>query len=195
MISARKKFENHKATVILRSEQFFIVDWKNANGSNEYAIRYMLDIEKGNFVVTGDLGYCIASWFNRITPRKLRLFANDIPYCMDKFQAYSDMYTYFDLDVKADLAAIKSMILEGQRYSKEDIDEDFAEMECILDECDLYGRSKYPEDLTDLFDKYCENYCCDINLHTAFENLGRRISHRVILWFVGFQMACDQLGI
>ena len=49
-------------------EKILIIDWKNKDGSGEYAIRYTLDMEKGNFIITGDVGYCIASWYNHLTP-------------------------------------------------------------------------------------------------------------------------------
>ena len=59
-------------------EKILIIDWKNKDGSGEYSIRYTLDIEKGNFIVTGDVGYCIASWYNHLTPDNLCKFLNNI---------------------------------------------------------------------------------------------------------------------
>lgn len=57
----KRIFKGFQATKIVDDEKFLIIDWKNKDGSGEYAIRYSLDMEKGNFIITGDVGYCIAS--------------------------------------------------------------------------------------------------------------------------------------
>ena len=87
---ARNSFRNHEATIVLQNDDFFVVDWKNRNGSGEYAVRYLLDIKKGNFVVSGDLGDSVASWYNKVIPEKLKSFVNDISYYIGKFQCTSD---------------------------------------------------------------------------------------------------------
>lgn len=189
-LKAKTSFKNHQATVILRNEQFFIVDWKNKNGSGEYAVRYILDIQKGNFVVTGDLGDSVASWFNTVTPDNLKIYIRDIGYYMSKFQCSSDEYTYYWRDVKADLYAIKEEMRECGDFFEDEINEDFKEMESILEDLDTYQISAYPKNLTDLFEKYNEDWW-----ESEFSDLGRRISQRVILWVEGFQMVCEQLNI
>lgn len=189
-LKARTSFKNHQATVILQNEQFFIVDWRNKNGSGEYAVRYILDVEKGNFVVTGDLGDSIASWFNKVTPDKLKIYIRDIGYYMSKFQCTSDDYTHDWEDVKADLYAIKEEILNDRDFFEDEVNEDFNEMERILDDLDTYRVGTYPEELTDLFEKYNTDWW-----ESDFSRLGCRIAQRVILWAEGFQMACEQLNI
>ena len=108
---ARERFRDFVATVVLRNEQFFIVDWRDKSGSGNYAVRYLLDIEKGNFIVTGDLGDSVASWFNRVTPKNLKSYITDIGYYVGKFQTTSNQYTYDWDDVVEDLEKVKEEIL------------------------------------------------------------------------------------
>lgn len=184
---ARERFKNHKATIVLRCGEFFIVDWRDKNGSGDYAVRYILDIKKGNFIVTGDLGDCVASWFNEVSPKNLKTYINDISYYMSKFQCTSDDYSREWKDVKEDLEAVKQDILEEGYYAKE-VEEDFEKMENLLSELDEnYG---YSEDLITLFEKYCDPW-----YESGFGDLGKRVDQRIVLWAVGFQMACEQLGI
>lgn len=75
-------------------EKILIIDWKNKDGSGEYAIRYTLDMEKGNFIITGDVGYCIASWYNHLTPDNLCKFLNNIGYFKEKINCWTESYTY-----------------------------------------------------------------------------------------------------
>lgn len=188
---ARERFKDFNATVVLRNDQFFIVDWRNKNGSGDYAIRYLLDIEKGNFIVTGDLGDSVACWFNRVTPEKLRSYINDIGYYMSKFQTTSDQYTYDQDDVEEDLENVKEEILsECPSLYWDEVDADFAKMQELLDDMDLGENNNYTDELTELFEKYNDDWW-----ESDFVNLGRRTSQRVILWAVGFQMVCEQLGI
>lgn len=188
---ARERFRDFVATEVLRNDQFFIVDWRNKNGSGEYSVRYLLDIEKGNFIVTGDLGDSVASWFNRVTPKNLKNYINDIGYCMGKFQTTSDQYTHNWCDVREDLKALKEETLsENPSLYRDEVDEDFTKMQEILEDIDLDRQDTYPEELTELFEKYNDDWW-----ESDFVNLGCRTSQRVILWAVGFQMACEQLGI
>lgn len=87
--AARKRFQNHRATVIQRDENFFILDWRNISGSVEYFVRYILDIKRGTLVVSGDLGSCVASWYNTVQPEKLAGYLEEVPYFMGKFQCSS----------------------------------------------------------------------------------------------------------
>lgn len=188
---ARERFRDFVATVVLRNEQFFIVDWRNKNGSGEYSVRYLLDIEKGNFIVTGDLGDSVASWFNRVTPENLKSYINDIGYYMGKFQTTSDQYTYDQDDVAEDLENVKEEILsECPNLYQDEVDADFEKMQELLDDMDLGENNNYTDELTELFEKYNDDWW-----YSGFANLGCRTSQRVILWAVGFQMVCEQLGI
>ena len=189
-LRAKESFKNHQATVILQNEQFFIVDWRNKNGFGEYAVRYILDIKKGNFIVTGDLGDSVASWYNTVTPDKLKIYVKDIGYYMSKFQCTSDDYTYAWKDIVSDLDDIRKEVLDNECLFVDEVNEDFKQMKSILEDLDISESRNYPKELTDLFEKYNEDWW-----ESGFTNLGCRISQRVVLWSVGYQMACEQIGI
>lgn len=189
-LRAKESFKNHQATVILQNEQFFIVDWRNKNGSGEYAVRYILDIKKGNFIVTGDLGDSVASWYNTVTPDKLKIYVKDIGYYMSKFQCTSDDYTHAWKDVVSDLDDIRKEVLEDECLFVDEVNEDFNQMKSILEDLDISESRNYPKELTDLFEKYNGDWW-----ESGFTNLGCRISQRVVLWSVGYQMTCEQIGI
>lgn len=62
---AHKRFKDHKATVVQSDDKFFILDWRHISGTGDYYVRYILDIKRGVFFISGDLGDCIACWYNR----------------------------------------------------------------------------------------------------------------------------------
>lgn len=187
--AARTRFQNHRATVVQRDENFFILDWRNVSGSVEYFVRYILDIKRGTLVVSGDLGSCVASWYNTVQPEKLAGYLEDVPYFMGKFQCSSDPYTYFSEDIKEDLDAIKAEYEPCDDQEAMEINDDFNSMLEILDECDFEEHSAYPDELTELFAKYDEEWW-----NSDFITVGQRISPRVILWAVGYRMAMQQLA-
>lgn len=184
---AKKKFKDHKATIILHDDNFFIVDWRRSDGSGEYAVRYILDIQKGNFIVTGDLGDSIASWYNPVSPKNLKLYLDDILYYIGKLQCSSDLYCYRNEDIIRDLEDLKEEYIEfSMTMDEEEVNTDFEEMKEIL--LDLPLPCTYPEELTDLMQKYEEDW-----FDSNFAGIGRRVSPRVVLWAVGYQMACERL--
>lgn len=195
-VAARKRFQNHRATVVQRDENFSILDWRNVSGSVEYFVRYILDIKRGTLVVSGDLGSCVASWYNTVQPERLVEYLEDVPYFMSKFQCSSDPYTYFSTDIKEDLDAIKAEYEPCDDQEAMEMDDDFDSMLEMLDECDLDEQSSYPwvhcslypDELTELFAKYDDEWW-----NSDFTTVGQRISPRVILWAVGYRMAMQQL--
>ena len=188
---ATRTFKNFIADPVVNDEQFFIVDWHNENGSNEYAIRYILDIKKGNFIITGDAGDCIASWYNKVTPDKLKKYLESIGYYISKIQISFDKYTYNMTDIKEDLDEIKKDVLrENPDLDIDKVNEDFDNMLELIDGIDYSEEIYYPDELIHLFEEYNEDW-----YESDFVRLGKRISQRVVLWTVGFQMACEQLGL
>ena len=89
----QQKFKDFEAIKVAENEQILVMDWKNKNGYSEYSIRYMLDKEKGNLIITGDLGAGIASWYNSLYPEKLASLLNDIGYFKSKIQCCTETYT------------------------------------------------------------------------------------------------------
>lgn len=167
-------------------EKILIIDWKNKDGSGEYAIRYTLDMEKGNFIITGDV-YCIASWYNHLTPDNLCKFLNNIGYFKEKINCWTESYTYRYKDIKDDLFVLKDDLLNDTDFSEEEIDEDIEEILSMAEYIEK-GMASYP-DLIDIYTKYYSDWW-----DSGFSTLGRRISDRIYLWAAGFQMAWKQLS-
>lgn len=114
----KRIFKDFQAKKLVDDKNFLVIDWKNKNGSGEYSIRYTLDIEKGNFIVTGDVGYCIASWYNHLTPDNLCKFLNNIGYFKEKINCWTESYTYRYKDIKDDLFVLKNDLLNDTDFSK-----------------------------------------------------------------------------
>lgn len=192
---AKEQFGNHQATIVENNKSCFVVDWKSKNGSQIYGVRYILDIQSGNFIVTGDLGYSIASWHNTVYPAELKQYLANIWYYMEKLQCSSDYFTY-----KMDDA------LEDMRYIKEELQvktKSGNHSSCeLLEDIEYQYGSENAEDLqieellsTELDGEQECLICMIEEWMSKLPNLGKRVSPRVILWAVGYQMACDQLGI
>lgn len=187
----RERFKDHKATVFLENEDFLILDWRNKDGNGDYSVRYIVDCQKGNLLISGDLGYCIASWFNKVSPDNIARYVNDIQYFMGKFQCSSDKYDYRWEDIKSDLESIKEEYLEEHESYGEsayEIEEDFSEMLHLCEEMTFGENVPYPDDFVELAEKYADPWW-----ESEFADIGKRISGRVYLWAVGYQMALKQI--
>ena len=60
----------------------------------------------------------------------------------------------------------------------------------IIGGFDYSEGANYSDELMELFNKYNDEW-----IDSDFTRLGKRVSMRVILWDIGFQMTCEQLGI
>lgn len=191
--------KGHKAFPVLINEDYWIVDWRKAEGGNDYAIRYTIDLKQGNLIITGDLGDCIASWYNEVEASDMARYVQSIGYFISKMQCTSDKYTYKWHDVQNDLNEIKEDYLknlddydihedlEGSER-EEAVIEDFDDMESILEEMSLTENTAYPRDLVELFEKYNTDWW-----ESDFIRLGQRINQRVYLWAVGLDLAYEQI--
>lgn len=183
----KRIFKDFQAKKLVDDKNFLVIDWKNKNGSGEYSIRYTLDMEKGNFIVTGDVGYCITSWYNHLTPDNLCKFLNNIGYFKEKINCWTESYTYRYKNIKDDLFVLKNDLLNDTDFSEEEIDEDIEEILSMAEYIEK-GMASYP-DLIDIYTKYYSDWW-----DSGFSTLGRRISDRIYLWAAGFQMAWKQLS-
>ena len=184
---ARTIFRNHEARVDTMSSDLVIMDWKNKSGSGEYAIRYIIDLQKGNFIVTGDCGYSIAHWNGPVSMKKLHMYLlADVGYYLGKVRAATTEYAYPELAVYEDLEKIKQHYLAD--VPNGDLERDFCEMYRILSQMD--DRNYFPERLTDLFSKYDEDW-----MNSDFVDVGKRIADCVFFWIEGFDMAYKQVCI
>lgn len=54
--------QDFDSRLVFENDDFFIMDWKDRNGSGNLATRYIVDKGRGDLIITGDAGDCIASW-------------------------------------------------------------------------------------------------------------------------------------
>lgn len=107
------------STLVFEDDNFFIMDWRDKNGSGNLATRYIVDKQKGDLIIKGDSGECIASWYNPITVENLVHYINSAEYFIGKMRCSSHKYTYDYHDVEKDLED------EKQGYLKMVQDDDF----------------------------------------------------------------------
>lgn len=190
----QERFAAHKATLIQDTERYLAIDWRKSNGSGDYYVNYILDKKRGSLIISGDLGDCIATWYNNsLDVAHVKSFVNNVPYFMGKFQCASDDYTYYEEDVMADI----------QNQLK-----DFDIAEFVNDEWsgDIYDFWQTVEDevseSTSRLGKFLPTdelvkIMCDVDddFSQWLYSCGQRIHPRIYLWAVGFQMACEQLGL
>lgn len=189
----KESFKNHKATLIQDTDRFLIIDWRNANGSSNYYVNYIVDKKRGSLIVSGDLGDSIATWYNPIEPSKLKVYIRSIDYYISKFQCSSDDYNHKPDDIVSDL---RGQLEEDDVQEFINTDDEFDTVEefweYIDDEVSLsiYGKEFIPsENLRNIIEKiHCDSW-------EWLHDCGQRVDMRVHLWSVGFNMACEQLGI
>lgn len=177
-------FKDHKATKVLDQEDFLILDWRKENGSSAYFVRYIVDIKRGSLIIQGDLGDCIATWYNRVAPEDMRYYINDVGYFISKFQCTTDKYNYDREDALADF--------------EDSVKEYYSEVDEELIENAKEAIENYWDDRNGHLDSSIIDAFHEIDQDWwdgGLTHLGERIDGRVYLWVIGFQMACDQLGI
>lgn len=180
-------FKDHVAKVIENNANVFIVDWKNANGSSTYYIRYILDKPTGTLVIQGDLGYAIASWNFYKEVYEVVQHMNIAEYFVEKLQCSTDVYVYDEEDITEDLYTYLGEIIGD--YKPEEHKQIYKDFEFIEQEI-KYARSndeKYSVQLCEMLQKYDDNWECNYYLNNA----GERIAPRVYLWIVGLRMAYE----
>ena len=72
----KERFAAHKATLIQDTDRYMIIDWRKADGSIDYYVNYILDKKRGSLIISGDLGDCIATWYDPVKPNELRCEIN-----------------------------------------------------------------------------------------------------------------------
>lgn len=188
----------HRAFPVLMNDEFWIVDWRKEEGGSDYAVRYIIDIKKGILIITGDLGDCVACWYNKVDPGDMAGYVQSIDYFIGKMQCTSDKYTYEYDDIEEDIKAIKAEIIkeleedgiEGDDLSDrlEEIEDDFDDIQDFFDENHISEHMNYTSDIIDIFQKYRTDWW-----ESCFTDIGQRISARVYLWAVGLREAFIQL--
>lgn len=200
---ARKSFASYgqefAPTLVQEDDNFFIMDWRDKNGSGNMATRYILDKKKGTLIITGDSGNCIAAWYNSINPEDMAVYINSVDYFIGKIQCTEFKYEYEWTDVLSDLKALREEYLgyvrEGDildnkdnMITEEECEEDFDEMKELLYDINIDEHASYPEELVELFEKYSTDWW-----ESGFSDLGKRISIRIYQWIYGFQTGLEIL--
>ncbi len=126
LIEAKHAFEKrgHKATLIQNSDRYTIIDWRRSDGSGEYYVNYIIDRKRGSLVISGDLGDCIATWYNPNSVHNITEYIRSVYYFIGKFQCSSDKFEYDEDkildDIKEeDAALIGRMFLKIQDIAKD----------------------------------------------------------------------------
>ncbi len=187
IIEALKAFEKreHKATLIQNTERYTIIDWRQENGSGEYYVNYIIDKKRGSLIISGDLGDCIATWYNRNSVHNIARYINSIGYFIGKFQCASDCYDYDEDDILEDIEdELKDAGVERTEEFEDDWDDftsDFGD--------DVYRDGFHPSsDKTEFLEAYLGS-----DWWEGASTWGRRINGRVFLWVAGLNMAVEQL--
>ena len=201
-LAAKKSFAEYgqefAPTLVQEDDNFFIMDWKDKNGSGNMATRYILDKKKGTLIITGDSGHCIASWYNHVEPEQMARYINSVDYFIEKIQCTEFKYDYEWDDVLADLVELRDEYLGyvreddfydySHKITEEECMEDFHEMEMLLDEIHIDEHTRWPDSLIELFEKYNTNWW-----ESGFSDLGKRVSLRIYQWIYGFQTGLEML--
>ena len=191
---ACEKFKTHKAALLQDTERYCIIDWRRSDGSGDYYINFIVDKKRGSLIVSGDLGDSIATWYNPITISNLRSYIyKDIGYYEGKFQCTSDRY-YYDEDYVFDCLIdylekdrIEEHIEASDRFDDfQDFEEKLREQICESIRGDEFVPTEKLNDI--VTDIYADGW-------EFLPNCGARIKGRVYLWAIGFNMACEQLGM
>ena len=194
-----EKFNTHKATLIQDTDRYLIIDWRKADGSGDYYVNYIVDKKRGSFIVSGDLGDSIATWYNKIKPSNLKNYVkNDIEYYISKIQTASNLFYYDEKNVVEsikynlkdfDSDEIISSYSEHSSCYMESEDDVWEELEHEVSNC-IYGDKFIP---SELIVDFCSEL--DTDYFEWLYDCGKRIHPRVYLWAEGFYRACNQLGI
>lgn len=191
---ALEAFKTHKATLVQDTERYCIIDWRRLDGEGDYYINFIIDKKRGNFIVSGDLGDSIATWYNPITVSNLKSYIyKNIDYYMSKFQCTSDKY-FYDEDYVFDSLigyleeeSIENYIENSYKFDDfQEFEEEIRDQICNSNKGDEFVPTNELYEIVSDIDPDCFEY-----LYTC----GAQIKGRVYLWAIGFNMACEQLGL
>ena len=189
----QERFATHKATLIQDTYRYLAIDWRKGNGSRDYYVNYILDKKCGSLFISGDLGDCMATWYNSLDVTHMKSFVNDVPYFMGKCQCMSDNYTYYEEDIMADIQnQLKDFDIAAFVNDEwiGNIDDFWQTVEDEVSKSTSRLGKFLP---TDELIKIISELDCDY--FRWLYSCGKRIHPRVYLRAVGFQMACEQLGL
>ena len=188
LLEAEKAFERrgHKATLVQNTDRYTVIDWRKADGSGDYYVNYIIDKKRGSLIISGDLGGCIATWYNPNSVHNITEYIRSVYYFIGKFQCSSDRFNYDD---DAIIAAVEEELKDsGVDFDDDDFKDDWEEFQ---DELPNYVNAHgfFPNgEVLDFLDKYLGDDWWD-----GSDSWGKSIDPRVYLWVAGLNMAVDQL--
>ena len=184
---ARKAFEerHHKAALLMNNDRFAVIDWKRADGNEDFYENFVVDKQHGTLLISGDLGSCMANWHaaNRIAD--IAAYVRDADYFMEKMECSTAKYHYETADVLDDL------LNEIEESGLNTHDLEFQEQwELFKRDVNVSETSGIIPD-TDSCRHFLDYYLGD-DWYLDLHDYGRRVAYCVYLWSVGFQMAVKQ---
>jgi hypothetical protein len=167
----KKKFENFEPHVIESNDTVQIIEWSNKNGSFEYRIRFIFDINTGNMFVSGDLGSAVFQFTEKARLEEISRYS-DFNYFQEKMQCTTDI-TEYDSEY-ARLQLEENLGLEND-INEPDIQTLIHE---IMQEVDQYdGHPVYSDYVIDKLKD------CDEDYWEWLYGIGILPHRRIILWW------------
>lgn len=182
----KKTFKNFVAK-FKRFEDWVFIEWRNANGSSNCRIRYIINEKEGELHISGDLGSGVFYWYSKNTWQDIARYANNFSYFNSKAEAKSD-YGMTDWDVaKDDLRDFIQEYVEDEALKEIGYTEDEF-IEEAMEGWDVYGDGTFTRD--GLADEDVINFLLDNEFYSA----GKVASNRERLWAIGLQMILEKYG-
>lgn len=186
---AEKAFENHVPTLSTYGKAV-VLDWKNINGSYDYAVRYvMLD---DVLYISGDLGSAVVQLKEKATLKNISSYHLD--YFVKRIECSTDLYDFDPKDAENEIREYMYEVLENDDGL--DDNETYA-IEMLIYQ--LVENAKITNEIW--FDDNASKQLIKINNMFSgfvfdeydFEDFGKSISMFVILWLTGIKMAYQAL--
>lgn len=181
------KKRDHKATLVQNTDRYTIIDWRRADGGGDYYVNYIIDKKRGSLIISGDLGDCIATWYNPNNVHHIAQYIQHIYYFIGKFQCASDCYDYDDDEIIND---IEDELEQTEVEHTEEFEDDWDNFKYeVPDYVNKHGF--FPNgDVADFLEKYLGD-----DWWEGSSTWGRTVNPRVYLWAAGLKMAVDQLDV
>lgn len=179
------KKRDHKATLVQSTDRYTIIDWRRADGSGDYYVNYIIDKKRGSLIISGDLGDCIATWYNPISVHHIAQYIQHIHYFIGKFQCASDCYDY---DADETINDIEYELDQTEVEHTEEFEDDWDNFKYEVPNY-VNEHGFFPNDeVVEFLEKYLGDEWWD-----GSDTWGRTVNLRVYLWAAGLNMAVDQL--
>lgn len=195
--SAKRHFANFKPE-FKKFDDFEVLDWRDADGGNNYYVRYVFDTKACKLYVSGDLGYGIFALTWNPTLENTVKHAPYYDYMLEKLSlgCSSDLYEYCEEVAREEL--IDQFKNDPERFgdaTKHAFDADTTPeraAQIILEAYDVrIGIDSAVLNMTHGGDaqQFIEEF--DIDYWEWIGSIGRVIHPRVVAWLIGLRMAWD----